>query len=85
MALTAPEWLVRRGGDVRLGSVGDSWLVLVAGEPQYRLVPVPADGKYSCQVIQTVNGKRLDKGGVFASPDEACRGGLEDLRQALGW
>ena len=85
MAFSAPEWLSRHSGDVRPGTVGNSWLVLVAGEPQYRLVPVPADGKYSCQVIQTINGKRLDKGSTFASPDEACRGGLEDLRLALGW
>ncbi|HEV3446836.1 MAG TPA: hypothetical protein VG099_19515 [Gemmataceae bacterium] len=85
MELMKPEWLSKRDGDVRPGTFGNAWLVLLAGEPQYRLVPVPADGKYSCQVIQTVNGKRLDKGGVFASPDEACRGGLEDLRQALGW
>ena len=85
MALTAPEWLTKRGGDVRPSTVGDSWLVLVGGEPQYRLVPAPADGKHSCQVIQTVNGKRLDTGGTFDTPDDACRSGLEDLRRALGW
>jgi hypothetical protein len=85
MGLKAPDWLAKRGGDVRPGTFGNSWLVLLAGEPQYRLTPVPADGKYSCHVIQTVNGKRIDKGGTFASPEDALRGGLEDLRQALGW
>ena len=85
MSVTSPEWLTKRGGDFRPGAVGNSWLVLLGGEPQYRLVPVPADGKYGCQVIQTVNGKRLDKGRTFATPEDALRGGLEDLRQSLGW
>jgi hypothetical protein len=52
---------------------------------QYRLVPVPAAGKFTCQVTQTNNGKRLDRGGIFPTEEDALRGGLEDLRVALGW
>src|SRR5437660_1307466 len=85
MSLTAPEWLAKRGGELHSATVGDAWLVLLAGEPQYKLVPGPAAGKYACQVIQTINGKRLDSGATFPSEEDAVRGGLEDLRKALGW
>jgi hypothetical protein len=85
MSVQAPEWLTKRGGEVRPASTGDSWLVLIAGERQFRLVPAPADGKYTCEAVQTNNGKRLDKGRTFPSLEDALRGGLEDLRQALGW
>jgi hypothetical protein len=85
MAVATPEWLSKRGGNFRPATVNGTWLVLIAGEPQYRLVPVPVDGKFGCQVTQTVNGKRLDQGTVFETRDEALRGGLNDLRNALGW
>jgi hypothetical protein len=84
-SVTAPEWLTRRGGVLRESTAGGRWLVLLDGEPQYRLAPVPAAGKWSCEVTQTINGRRLDSGGTYPSLDEALRGGLEDLRQALGW
>jgi hypothetical protein len=85
MAVTAPEWLTQHGGRLQASSDGQSWLVYFAGEPQYLLQPRPAGGKFSCRVAQTVNDKRLDRGAVHATPEEAVRGGLEDLRQALGW
>jgi hypothetical protein len=82
--LNAPDWLTRRGGVLRPG-VGNSWYVVFDREPQYALRVVPAGGKHTCLVTQTVSGKRLDKGMVFATAEEALRGGLEELRQALGW
>jgi hypothetical protein len=85
MSITAPEWLTKRGGELQEGTTGQSWLVVLGGTPQYRLVPVPASGCHACQVTQTVNGKRLDGGGTFPNRDDAIRGGLEDLRKALGW
>jgi hypothetical protein len=85
MAVTVPDWLSKHGATLGQGTDGRTWFVLLDGEPQYRLVPIPADGKHSCQVTQTINGRRLDRGGVYPSADEALRGGLEDLRQALGW
>ena len=85
MAVQTPDWLTRHGGELRAGTGGHAWLVTFNGEPQYRLVTVPAGGKHACDVTQTVNGKRLDRGGTFASVDEAISGGLEDLRKALGW
>ena len=85
MSVTTPEWLSKHGGELRRATVPDTWLVLIGGEPQYRLTPVPAEGKCSCQVTQTVNGRRLDRAAAFPSLEEAIQAGLDDLRKALGW
>ncbi|MCS6850361.1 MAG: hypothetical protein NZ700_04235 [Gemmataceae bacterium] len=85
MTLTVPEWLARRGGDLRLAPDGRSCYVLVAGQPHYLLTPRPAAGRHTCTILQTNNGRRLDRGTVYPSVEEAYRGGLEELRQALGW
>jgi hypothetical protein len=58
---------------------------VLEGKPQYLLTPIPAAGKYTCEVRQTVNGRRLESGATYPSPEAALRGGLEDLRRALGW
>jgi hypothetical protein len=85
MAVTTPDWLVRHSGELRASKDGHSWTVYFAGEPQYVLLPVPASGKFSCRVTQTVNGKRLDAPFMYPTLEDAARGGLEDLRKALGW
>jgi hypothetical protein len=86
MAVTAPDWLTRRGGTMREGPVGPGWFVLFDGGPQYELKPIPTAGKHSCQVMQTINGRYLESsGGTYPSAEDAVRGGLEDLRKALGW
>jgi hypothetical protein len=85
MAVTAPDWLTLHGGELRGSRNGQSWTIFLNSEPQYTLVPVPAGGKHSCKVCQTINGKRLDTGGLAATLDDAVRMGLEDLRKALGW
>jgi hypothetical protein len=85
MAVTAPDWLTRHGGTLRPGYDARSWAVLFDGEPQYLLIPKPAGGKFTCEVMQTINGRRLDSGGIYPTADDAVRGGLEDLRKTLGW
>jgi hypothetical protein len=85
MNVTAPEWLTRRGGELRQCPDGRSWAVLLNGQPQYLLASIPVAGKHGCIVEQTVNGKRLESKNTYASEEEALRGGLEDLRKALGW
>jgi hypothetical protein len=85
MALTTPDWLARHGCSLGAGGDGQSYLVLLGREPQYLLMPVPADGKFGCAVMQTNSGKRLDGGATYPTVEEALRGGLEDLRKALGW
>ena len=83
--VTTPDWLAKRGGVLEPSALTGTWLVLLDGSPQYRLVPVPAAGKYGCQVTQTVNGRRLEGNSTYPSVEDAIRGGLEDLRKALGW
>jgi hypothetical protein len=83
--MTPPEWLTRHDGTLRHGSDGRTWFVYFDGEPHYKLVPSPADGRHTCQILQTANGRRLDKGTIFSTGDEAVHGGLEELRVYLGW
>jgi hypothetical protein len=85
MALTTPDWLARRSGSVQPANAGEAWLVFLNGEPQYRVIPIPVGGKFGCHVVQTVNGKHLGCNGRFPTAEDALRGGLEDLRMALGW
>jgi hypothetical protein len=85
MAVTTPDWLARHDGTLVPGRDGKSYLVRLGNKPQYLLVTVPAGGKFACAVTQTVNGRRLDGGATFPNPDDAVRGGLEDLRKAMGW
>ncbi len=85
MAVTTPDWLTRHAGELRASIDGRSWLVYLDGGPQYLLMAVPAGGQFACRVSQTVNGRRLDGKGTYPTVEDAARGGLEDLRQALGW
>jgi hypothetical protein len=85
MALTTPDWLARHDCKLEAGTDGQMYLVMLDREPQYLLVPIPLAGKLGCSVTQTINGRRLDGGGTYPTIEDAVRGGLEDLRQALGW
>jgi hypothetical protein len=85
MPLTAPDWLTRHGAALRQLPVGHSWAVSWNDEAQYLLRPMPAAGKFSCVVTQTNNGKHLDSASTYPTAEDALRGGLEDLRKALGW
>jgi hypothetical protein len=83
--MTTPEWLKQRGDDLKLGSDGRTWYFLLGGQPQYSLVAVPVHDRFGCAIRQTINGRRIESAGTYASADEAVQGGLEDLRKALGW
>jgi hypothetical protein len=85
MAVNPPEWLVKRGGSLTPGPYGDVWFVMLQGEPQYKLAPVPVAGKYGCAITQTINGKRLESTAQAATAEAVIEAGLEDLRKALGW
>lgn len=85
MAVDAPSWLTQRGGELRASRDGQSWMAYFAGQPQYLLMPVPAGGKFACRISQTINGRRLDGNSTYPSPEDAVRGGLEELRNKLGW
>jgi hypothetical protein len=83
--MIAPDWLARHDGQLRLAPDGRTWLAFFDGEPHYKLAAFPADGKFTCAVAQTENGKRLDKAETYPTADDALRGGLEGLRIYLGW
>ena len=83
--MNAPDWLLQRGGNLKLGSDRATWYVLVNQQPHYSLAAVPALGKFGCTIRQTINGKRLECPTTFATEDEAIQGGLAELRKALGW
>jgi hypothetical protein len=83
--MTPPEWLSTRDGGLNAGLNNRTWLVMLSGHPQYRLVATPARGKFTCVVTQTNNGKRLDAGADYPSLENALKGGLDELRAKLGW
>jgi hypothetical protein len=82
----SPEWLTKRDGRLRAGLRDFMTVVLLNGEPVYRLEVRPAGGQYTCAVTQSVNGQRLDDGTARTATDaEALAAGLELLRAKLGW
>jgi len=83
--MNTPDWLRIRGGDLKLGSDQKTWYVIIAGKPLYDLVAGPASGKHSCDVRETNNGQPIPSKGIYASADDALRGGLDDLANYLGW
>jgi hypothetical protein len=85
MALPTPDWLAQHDGELRPSKGLDAYTVHFAGLPQYVLAPAPAKGKYACRITQTINGLRLDDDKTFPTAEDAIRGGLEKLRDALGW
>jgi len=85
MPLSTPDWLARRGGDVRLGSDGQTWYVFITGQPLYSLVGVPVNAQCGCVVRQTNNGKILAQAVASPTADAALRAGLEALAAQLGW
>jgi len=58
---------------------------MLNNQPLYAVVPVPVAGKFGCAIIQANSGKRLETSTTAASPGEAFRLGLEEVRKALGW
>jgi hypothetical protein len=83
---TMPDWLSRRRGQIERGVEPETRFVLIDGEPLYKLEVRPAGGRFTCAVTETANGRRLDDGAAtFARFAEALAGGLERLREKLGW
>ena len=83
--MTAPDWLSARDGALATGINGRSMLVTMSGEPMWRLDALPAKGQFTCAVLQTNNGQRLDGGKEYPTQEAAWSGGLEELRAKLGW
>jgi hypothetical protein len=82
---TAPDWLTRRDGTLQPGLSDRTVFVLIGGAPHYRLDVRPAHGKFVCAITQTVNGRQFGDETKYESIDAALAGGLERLRNRLGW
>lgn len=83
--MNVPDWLARRNGSLKPGLNTQTWMVTLDGHPHYRLFATPAGGQFTCAVYQTNNGRRLDGGKKYASVEAALVGGLDELRERLGW
>ena len=83
--MTVPDWLAARHGGLVKGTNERSLLVTLNGNPMWRLDVAPSKGKYTCAVLQTNSGKRLDEGKEYPTREAAFAGGLEELRAKLGW
>ena len=83
--MTAPDWLTKRDGSLTPGVAKNMLFVLIGGVPQYKVEARPAKGTFVCAVQQSVNGKRLDDATAYATADAALAGGLEQLKNKLGW
>ena len=83
--MTAPDWLTARNGGLAKGLADNVLPVTLDGHPQWRLDALPARGRFTCAVVQTNNGKRLDGGREYPTRDAALAGGLDELRTHLGW
>jgi hypothetical protein len=80
-----PDWLKLHDGELRPSKDNHSVSVDIGGQLRYVLIPVPVKGKYACRISETINGRRLDGDATFSTAEEALRGGLEQLRNKLGW
>src|SRR5205823_2887347 len=73
MSVVAPDWLTRHDGEVRPNPDGHAYLVYFRREPQYLVTPIPAKGKFGCQVTQTINSRHWHCGGTYATAEDAVR------------
>jgi hypothetical protein len=83
--MTAPDWLSMRGGGLANGLSERTLLMMIDGHPQFRLDVVPAKGTFTCAIVQSNNGKRMDGSMEYSSNEAALAGGLDELRAILGW
>jgi hypothetical protein len=83
--MQAPDWLTQRGASLKLSTDRVTWFVLFGHEPQYALVPRPAENRFECCTRQTINGELIPSTALYPTSEEALRGGLDELRKHLGW
>lgn len=83
--MTVPDWLKSRDGALKPGLRDHILFVMLGNQPQYKLEASPAKGTFVCVVSQTNNGRRLDSGATYPTKAAAFAGGLEQLRDMLGW
>ncbi|MCZ2340490.1 MAG: hypothetical protein LC104_01680 [Bacteroidales bacterium] len=82
---STPAWLTHRGGSLKPGIREGIVFVMLGGQPQYRCDVRPAKGAFECNVIQTINGRFIGAAQTYPTAAAAFSGGLEKLRDAMGW
>lgn len=86
VTIIVPDWLAMRAGTIQPDIRPETLFVLIGAQPLYKLEVHPAEGRFACAVVNSANGQRLDNAAaIYASVDEAFAGGLEQLRERLGW
>jgi hypothetical protein len=83
--MTPPDWLKTRDGSLKPGLTPHTVFVVFGGQPQYRLDVRPAQGGFTCDVTQTMNGHRYDSKAKSENETAAFASGLDALRAQLGW
>ena len=66
MVLTAPDWLKRHDGDVKLCSDGTTWYVVFGGKPLYGLMPRPIGNRFGCGFPPGRVTRRAERDQYFA-------------------
>jgi len=83
---TVPAWLAHRSGTLTPGITDHLAFVVFGGKPEYKLDVRPAQGKFTCVVSATVNGRPIDAPAeLLDSPAAAMDNGLTRLQAKLGW
>jgi hypothetical protein len=81
-----PDWLALRAGAIQPGIQPETRFVLIGGAPLYKLEVRPAAGRFACAITNSANGSRIDNAATrYESFDDAVAGGLDQLREKLGW
>lgn len=83
--MTAPAWLKVRSAEIKPCADGQSWLLYQGGRFLWVIGVLPADGKFSNKIMESINGNQIQKGNIFESEKEALEGGLLELKAHLGW
>lgn len=83
--MTAPLWLSIRNAEIKPSANGQSWLLYQGGQFLWVIGMLPADGKFSNKIMDSINGKQIQKGNVFETEQESLEGGLLELKDHLGW
>lgn len=84
--MTVPDWLQTRSGSLKAGVRPETTFVMLEGQPLYKLEVRPAKSTFACAVSNTVNGQRLDDtAATYPTAAAALAGGLDQLRNKLGW
>ncbi len=83
--MTPPHWLSKRNAEIKPSANGKSWLLYQGGQFLWVIGVLPADGKFSNKIMDSINGKQIQKGNVYETELEAMEGGLMELKAHLGW